>query len=464
MSALQLISMTLDRRIGTQLGGYRIVEPLGEGATSVVYRAEHVRLGRAAALKLLTPALGEADFRERFLRESQLAASLDHPSIVPIYDAGEEGEVLYIAMACVEGSDLRSLLAEEGRLPLRRALRIASQVGSALDAAHARGLVHRDVKPANILVGAGDRVFLSDFGVAKKLGSNGTTRTGSFVGTTEYSAPEQIEGRPVDGRADIYALACVLYECLAGTPPFHRPSELAVLNAHLHAPPPKLTKAAPELPDALEPVISKALSKSPLDRYATCGEFQAALRAAAAEPRIHRRRLAVSLTVLLLCALVGAAVALGVRALAFGGEKAAAPPPSPPPPALVVHTRVDPSLDAILIKSKDGRTLNDVAFYLLKARQWKRALPFATKAVRRAKPGTLTRGYATFNLGYALYELGRCRESLVPLRRALKLEPKWEGPYIQPWINRAKECVRRGAVVQGPLPSSGGQRAPSPGR
>src|SRR5207244_5218521 len=153
----------------------------------------------------------------RFLRESQLAASLDHPNIVPVYDAGEEDGLLYIAMACVEGSDLKSLLAEEGRLPLRRALRLAGQIGSALDAAHARGLVHRDVKPANILVGDGDRAYLSDFGVVKELTGNGTTRTGSFVGTIEYSAPEQIEGRDVDARTDVYALACVPYECLAAT-------------------------------------------------------------------------------------------------------------------------------------------------------------------------------------------------------------------------------------------------------
>jgi serine/threonine protein kinase len=460
MSALQLVKMTLDRRIGTQLGGYRIVEPLGEGATSVVYRAEHVRLGRQAALKLLTPALGEADFRARFLRESQLAASLDHPSIVPIYDAGEEGDVLYIAMACVDGVDLKTLLASEARLPLRRALRIVAQVGSALDAAHARGLVHRDVKPANVLVGDDDRVFLSDFGVAKKLGTNGTTRTGSFVGTTEYSAPEQIEGRPVDGRADVYALACVLYECLAGTPPFHRPSELAVLNAHLHAPPPKLAKAAPELPAALEPVVAKALSKSPLDRYATCGEFVAALRAGAAEPRIHRRRLAVSLSVLLLCALVGAAIAFAIEGLGSGGRTrtvttrlpAAVPRGRPP----------SPSLDALLIKSKDGRTLNDVAFYLIEARQFDRAFPFARKAAKRTSPGTLTHAYATFNYGYVLYELGRCKASLGPLRRALALEPKEKRPFIQPWIDRAVRCVQRGGPVPAPSHSSGGQRAPSP--
>src|SRR5438105_4053476 len=336
---LQLLPMAIDRRIGTELGGYRILEPLGHGGTSVVYRAEHVRLGRSAALKLLTPSFGEADFAERFLRESQLAASIDHPSIVPVYDAGEDDGLLYIAMACVEGSDLKTLIAEDGKLPVRRALRIVGQIGSALDAAHARGLVHRDVKPANILVGAEDRAYLSDFGVVKELAADGATRTGSFVGTIEYSAPEQIEGAAVDARTDVYALACVLYECLAGAPPFHRPSEVAILNAHLYAPPPKLTKAAPELPPALEHVIAKALSKSPLDRYATCGEFLGAARAAAAERRVHRRRLAVSLTLLVLASLAGAAVALAVHALAFEGQPTAKPKPArpkkhkPPPPS-----------------------------------------------------------------------------------------------------------------------------------
>src|SRR5205814_73970 len=195
------------------------------------------------------------------------------------------------AMACVDGSDLKTLLAQDGRLPVRRALRIVGQIGAALDAAHSRGLVHRDVKPANILVGADDRALLTDFGVVKELSSNGTTRTGSFVGTIEYCAPEQIEGKAVDGRTDVYALACVLYECLTGAPPFHRPSEVAVLNAHLHAPPPKLTRAAPDVPPALEHVIAKALSKSPLDRYASTGEFVSAARAAAAERIVDRRRL-----------------------------------------------------------------------------------------------------------------------------------------------------------------------------
>jgi serine/threonine protein kinase len=428
-----------DGRIGTELGGYRILESLGQGATSVVYLAEHVRLGRPAALKLLTPAFGEADFRDRFLRESQLAASLDHPNIVPVYDAGEEGGLLYIAMAAVDGRDLKTLLAEDGPLPLRRALRIVGQIGAALDAAHGRGLVHRDVKPANILVAADDRAYLSDFGVVKELASNGSTRTGGFVGTIEYSAPEQIEGRAVDARTDVYALACVLYECLAGQSPFHRPSEVAVLNAHLHASPPKLTRAAPDPPAALEPVIAKALSKSPLDRYGTCGEFITALRAAAAEPRIHRRRLALSLTVLVLAALIGAAIALGIDALIGDGSSRSSAPPKIPAKTQPV------SLDQLLLKSEDARTLNDAGFALVQAHEYGRALPFFRRAVRKASVGSLTRGYATFNLGYTLLNLGRCQESLPPLERALRIEAASARKYIRPQIKRAKLCVQRGA-------------------
>ncbi len=442
LRALELVPMTLDRRIGTELGGYRIVALLGRGGTSVVYRAQHVRLGRAAALKLLTPAVGEADFRERFLRESQLAASLDHPSIVPVYDAGEDEDLLYIAMGLIEGSDLKSRLADEGPLPLRRALRIVGQIGSALDAAHARGLVHRDVKPANILVGADDRAYLSDFGVVKELASNGATRTGSFVGTIEYSAPEQIEGKEVDARTDVYALACVLYECLTGTAPFHRPSEVAILNAHLHAPPPKLTKAAAGLPPALEQVVSKALSKSPLDRYATCAEFLAAARAAAAERRVHGRRLAVSLAVLVLAALLGAAIALTIRSLAFGGTHVAYR--TKPAPAKK-HQPLPPSLDKLVLRSNDGRTLNDMAFYLMGAHEYARALPLARKAVKRTAKGTITHAYATFNLGYTLLMLDRCQESLGPLRSALQLESKDQRPYIRPRIKQAERCVQRGA-------------------
>jgi serine/threonine-protein kinase len=436
----------LDRRIDTEIGGYRIVEPIGQGGTSVVYRAEHIRLGRTAALKLLTPRLGEADFRDRFLRESKLAASLDHPNIVPVYDAGEEGDVLFIAMACVDGSDLKALLVNEGRLPLRRALRIVSQIASALDAAHARGLVHRDVKPANILVAHDDRALLSDFGVVKELTSGGATRTGSFIGTIEYCSPEQIEGRDVDPRADVYALACVFYECVVGTSPFHRSSDVAILNAHLHAAPPRLSKAAPDLPPDLEVVLSKALSKSPLDRYASCGEFVAAVRAAVAERRVHHRRLALSLAVLVAAGLIGAAIAVALSAVLRH---------EPAPRVTTVTLRPTPppspvALDTLVLKSTDGRTLNDAAFYLINAKEYARAVPFARRAVRYSPHGSVTRGYATFNLGLSLLKVGQCAEALPLLERALSVEAPEQRPFIRPRIKQAQACLRDGA--SGPAP------------
>jgi hypothetical protein len=438
--AIQLVPMR-DRRIDTEVGGYRLVEPIGEGGTSVVYRAEHVRLGRAAALKLLTPTLGEADFRERFLRESRLAASLDHPSIVPVYDAGEADDVLYIAMQHIDGSDLKALLVAEGRLPVRRALRIVSQVASALDAAHARGLVHRDVKPANILVGANDRAFLSDFGVVKELSSSGRTRTGGFVGTIDYCAPEQIEGRDVDQRADVYALACVFYECIVGTSPFRRSSDVATLNAHLHAPPPRFSKAAPDLPPAIEPVLAKALAKSPLDRHATCGELVAALRTAVAEPRVHSRRLVVSLALLAGAAVAGAAIA---TALVLGLRN----DPAPRVTTVVEKQRASQSpvaLDTLVLKSTDGRTLNDAAFFLITAKEYARAIPFARRAAAYADKSTVTYGYATFNYGLALLKVGQCKQALPLLRHALKIEATSQAHLIRPVINQAKACSQPGA-------------------
>jgi serine/threonine-protein kinase len=427
---LELVRVKLDQRIGTELGGYRILEQLGHGGTSVVYRAEHVRLGRPAALKLLSPGLGEADFSERFLRESRLAASLDHPSIVPVYDAGEDDGLLWIAMACVEGTDLKTLIKEEGALPLRRALFILGQIASALDAAHARGLVHRDVKPANILVGPEDRAYLSDFGAVKELASAGMTRTGTFVGTIEYCAPEQIEGGEVDARTDVYALACVLYEALSGTPPFHRPSEVAVLNAHLHAPPPRLTKAAPGLPSGLEHVIQKALSKSPLDRYATPGELMAAARAAAQEHRVDPRRLALSLGLLLLVGLIGAGIALGVRSVAF-----------PEHSTRVTVSKPDLQLSKFL-QLQDGRTLNDISFILIREHRFRDALPFAQKAYRNTS-GNPVHAFATFNLGYVLLKLGHCRRAITLFKAALPNEPKDQQPLVRNRINQAqKTCPR----------------------
>jgi serine/threonine-protein kinase len=440
---LELVRVKLDQRIGRELGGYRILEQLGRGGTSVVYRAEHVRLGRPAALKLLSPGLGEADFSDRFLRESRLAASLDHPSIVPVYDAGEDEGLLWIAMAYVEGTDLKTLVANDGPLPLGRTLGIAGQIASALDAAHERGLVHRDVKPANILVGPDDRAYLSDFGTVKELASGGTTRTGSFVGTIEYCAPEQIEGRPVDARTDVYALGCVLWECLTGTPPFHRQTEVAILNAHLHDQPPKLARVTPELPPALEPVLTRALAKYPLDRYGSCGALVAAARASVAERRVDRRRLALSIAMLLLAALAGAAVAWGIGSLNGGSSTPPVPPPASP----------NYSLDKLLLRSNDGRTLNDMAYALIGAHQYRRALPFAAKAIEKAPQGSLTYAYATFNLGYARLRLNQCGRALPLLQRALTLEPSDLKPLVRRRIKQARRrCAQAGASSPGRSP------------
>jgi serine/threonine-protein kinase len=275
--------------IGRQVAGYRIERVIGRGGMAVVYSARDLRLDRTVALKLLAPELARNDtFRRRFTHESRVAAAIDHPHIVPVFEAGETDGVLYIAMRYVSGSDLRHLLDRAGPLPLPTATRIATQVASALDAAHEHGLVHRDVKPGNILVARGtdsdhpEHVYLTDFGLTKKsLSLTGFTTVGQFVGTLDYVAPEQISGRPVDGRCDVYGLACVVYETLAGRPPFRRDDDMALLWAHQYDQPPPLTEARPDLPGHVDTVFAKALAKSPDDRYDSCLAFVTALRGAA---------------------------------------------------------------------------------------------------------------------------------------------------------------------------------------
>jgi serine/threonine protein kinase len=276
--------------VGQQIAGYRIEQEIGRGGMAVVYRARDLRLERTVALKLLAPELARNDtFRRRFTHESRAAAAIDHPHIVPVFEAGETDGVLYIAMRFVAGSDLRHLLDREGPLPPATAVRVAAQVASALDAAHEHGLVHRDVKPGNILVSRGtdsdhpEHVYLTDFGLTKKsLSLTGFTTVGQFVGTLDYVAPEQISGRPVDARCDVYGLACVVYEILAGHPPYLRDDDMALLWAHQYDDPPPLTEARPDLPPQVDPVFAKALAKRPDDRYPSCLDFVAALRAAAA--------------------------------------------------------------------------------------------------------------------------------------------------------------------------------------
>jgi serine/threonine-protein kinase len=268
--------------VGDTLGGYTLESLLGRGGMGSVYLATHERLGRRVALKVIAPELAhDDDFRARFLREARLAASLDHPHVIPVYDAGEVDGVLFIAMRYVRGSTLQQVLGDAGALSVAETVRIAEQVGSALDAAHAAGLVHRDVKPANVLLAEPDgHVYLGDFGLAKPMSSASTTRTGFFLGTADYSAPEQIEGRPLDGRADVYSLGAVAFRCLTGRPPFTRDTEFAVLQAHLGEPPPQVTTLRPELPLEIDRAVATALAKRPEKRYASAGEFAQALREA----------------------------------------------------------------------------------------------------------------------------------------------------------------------------------------
>ena len=242
-----------DFEVGSQIAGYRLEEQIGRGGMAVVYRALDLRLDRHVALKILAPGLALDDaFRQRFIRESRAAAAVDHPHIIPVFEAGEADGVLFIAMRYVHGGDVRTLLDAEGALSAVRAADIITQVASALDAAHSHGLVHRDVKPGNMLLdstsgsGRQDHVYLSDFGLSKQsLSVTGLTSTGQFLGTLDYVAPEQIEGRPVDGRADLYALACASFEILCGTPPFRRDQGLAVVWAQLSEAPPSLCAGAP---------------------------------------------------------------------------------------------------------------------------------------------------------------------------------------------------------------------------
>jgi predicted Ser/Thr protein kinase len=417
------VTATGGRRV--VLGGYLLEDEIGNGASSVVYAATHTRLGRRAAVKVLDlPPRGQ--WRERFLRESKLAASIDHPNVIPVYEAGEDDGRMFIAMRYVAGPDLAELLAGAAPLPLARTVRIVGQVASALDAAHAHGLVHRDVKPANILLEAGDHVYLSDFGVAKDPAAGaGLTRSGSFLGSVEYCAPEQIEGRELDGRADLYALACVAYECLTGSPPFHRATEVAVLHAHLNDPTPDAAAARPELPARVSEVVARAMARDRAERFESAGAFAAALERASRGGRggvhVSRRRLA------LVGGLAAAALLVGLAAgLALGSG-----------PGRTVTT-TDLRLRTVYA---DGHALADAAASELRVKNWSIALAYARQgyaALARASRSDPYHAYVDYDLGAALTRLGRCSQALPYLRAAARLEPGTQA--VKSMLSLAERC------------------------
>ena len=267
--------------LGAVFAGCRVEEVIGHGAMGVVYRAEELALQRPVALKLILAEHSQGErFRERFRRESQITAAIDHPNVIPIFDAGDEDGVLYIMMRLVEGTDLRAVIDADGRLEPLRAARIVRQVGAALDAAHARGMLHRDIKPSNVLLARDDHVYLSDFGLAKRADSaGGMTRHGTVVARAGYVAPELILNERVDARADVYALGCLLFEALTAEAPFAR--EGAGPLAHVNVPPPSPLDLRPDLPPAFDQVVGRAMAKDPSERYPSAGDLgQAALVAA----------------------------------------------------------------------------------------------------------------------------------------------------------------------------------------
>ena len=277
-----------DLFVGSTLAGCRLDAVAGRGGMGVVYRATQLALDRTVAVKAIAPQLAEDEaFRERFQRESQLAASLEHPNVIPVYEAGELDGTLYLIMRWVDGTDLRALLSSEGRLDPVRALRLLRPVASALAAAHRRGLIHRDVKPANVLIATTDgdeeHVYLTDFGIAKRTGGQSLTRTGVLVGTLDYTAPERIEGAKGTPTTDIYAFGCMLFEALTGHVPYPRSTEIAKMHAHLNEPLPSVTAEQPGVPRALERVVATAMAKRPEDRYASAADLVAALDEARAE-------------------------------------------------------------------------------------------------------------------------------------------------------------------------------------
>jgi ketosteroid isomerase-like protein len=277
---------------GAEIAGCRIEAVAGRGGMGIVYRATQLSLGRPVALKLIAPErAGDPGFRERFERESRVAAAIDHPNVIPVYAAGEESGHLYLVMRYVKGTDLQGLLAREHRVPADRVAAIGLQIGAALDAAHAVGLVHRDVKPANVLL-SGEHAYLADFGLSQQVGTEvRLTTTGQWIGTADFMAPEQFSGDEVDARADVYALGCVLYNALCGEVPYPRGTVPATMLAHLHDDPPRPATVAGDVPDGFDRVIARALAKDPEDRYPSAGDLgRAALAAAEGRPVTESER------------------------------------------------------------------------------------------------------------------------------------------------------------------------------
>ncbi len=473
---------------GSIVAGYRIVELVGQGATGTVYRAEDAQ-GSPVALKALIPELAHDDrFRQRFLRESQIAARLDDPHIVPTLDFGEADGTLYLVMGYVDGLDLREILRREGPLEPDRAVRLVGQVAAALDAAHALGLVHRDVKPGNVLVRSsetGEDAYLCDFGLAKHISSvNSLTGERAFVGTIAYISPEQIEGGTIDARADVYSLGCMLFECLTGQAPFARESELAAVYAHMNERPPRVSEVRPAVPSAFDEVVACALAKAPDDRFASCGALAsasaAALRGEPLQRRpTRRRRIVLAAAGVLAAAAVTVAVMVGVAARGGGGSPAAGRLDIPPRSLGLVDTRTHAVVGNVRFTSQPW----DVAFdsrnawvLLGEQRRVARVALASRRVLSTARlpfdPGGITTGggsaWVTENAGVGLVRIDAATGAVaqrfsIPVRGERRSSPTGVAYGAgSVWVTRGAETVRvdpRTGAVQHRFPTPLGATA-----
>ena len=444
---------------------YRGVRLLGHGGMATVELAHDTELDRPVAIKRLADNLAASDeYKQRFLREARLAARLSHPNIVGVYDAGAENGIPYIVMEYVEGETVSDLVRRRGRVGPVEAVALALQACSGLQTAHDAGLVHRDIKPQNLLITPDGTLKIADFGIARSLDGTRLTQAGTVLGTAGYLAPEQAAGGRSTPSSDLYSLAVVAYELLSGHRPFERESPTAEAAAHVNAPVPSIAERCKHLPYQVDAVFQRALAKDPRKRYGSAREFVADLRHAlhegagstarfsAAAPPQRREpgvRYLVPAALLLFAAGIGAALAV---LLSTGGSKTeqsvitrtvtrpggtttvrqtvtkkTAAPASPPPP--------------LPVSGGDGRALNDHGYTLMQQGNYAGALPYlqqAVQALRGSGPSDPYEGFANYNLGYTLYRLGQCQAAVQYLQRAQQLEPDCSEP--RSVLGRAERC------------------------
>jgi serine/threonine-protein kinase len=454
-----------DRYVGAQ--------PIGRGGMGEIYRATDTALGRAVAIKVLAERYSEDEnVRARFTREALAAARLSgNPNIVTIYDVGEHNERPYIVMEYLGGGSLEQVL-RDGAVAPRQAFEWLEQAANALDAAHREGVVHRDVKPANLLLDRRDHVHVADFGIASAAGMDSLTQTGTVLGTASYLSPEQAKGERATPRSDLYSLAVVAFELLTGRRPFEADTVAAEAAAHVTSEIPSVCDVNPDAPCELDPVFQKALAKEPRDRYPSGAELVAALRQslehAAGPTRIvaplpsarpparrveTRRSRLVPLLVLLGLALVGAAVAF---ALTRGGSRSSAPPhtvrvtvrgPGETVVSTVVTTAQAPTTQSTPTTSAstggDPVAENNNAYQLMQQGDYNDALPLLEDAQQQLNgAGNLAEAYTDYNLGYTLMQLGRCSDAMPYLERSWELQHG--RPEVRDALHQARHCAGGG--------------------